>query len=63
MEQGELISQEFRNTGTLWSNNKTVDRNGYLVVKGILMLYLEANRKDYLLQQLVVKFKEELMLE
>jgi len=35
MEQGELISQEYRNTGTLWTNNKKFDTNGYLVVKNI----------------------------
>ena len=35
MEQGELISQEYRNTGTTWTNNKKFDTNGYLVVRDI----------------------------
>ena len=35
MTDVQLMFQEKRNTGTVWTNNKDFDKNGYFVVKDL----------------------------
>ena len=35
MNEEEILQQEFKNTGTSWTNNKQFDKNGYLVIENL----------------------------
>ena len=35
MHEGELVVQEWKNSGTAWTNNKQFDEDGYLVLKNL----------------------------